>query len=259
MEQLRLFMQHHVFAVWDFMLLLKALQQQLAPACTPWLPPRHPGLAGLINSLVAEEECDCLPPELGGPLHLSHFAIYRLAMEEVGAETQAIDAVLQQAASRGLAAALAHPAIPQPSRRFMGTTHELIGQAQPHLLAAAFAYGRELLVPDLFRDLLRQIQLQGLPAPLLVWYLERHIALDTASHGPLAETMVVELCQERQERLAAVDSLRRRVIRERELFWDSIADRLRQENPAGRRRLQPCPPPVSSSAKKVESSAALLR
>jgi len=259
MEQLRLFMQHHVFAVWDFMLLLKALQQQLAPACTPWLPPRHPRLAGLINSLVAEEECDCLPLELGGPRHLSHFAIYRLAMEEVGAETQAIDAVLQLAASRGLAAALAHPAIPQPSRRFMGTTHELIGQAEPHLLAAAFAYGRELLVPDLFRDLLRQLQLQGLPAPLLFWYLERHIALDAASHGPLAESMVAELCQDRQERLAAVASLRRRVIRERELFWDCIADRLRQQNAVGRYGVLPCPPQATPFAKKVANPPPLVQ
>ena len=57
---LRLFMEHHVFAVWDFMLLLKSLQQHLAPSGVPWVPPRHPEIAGLVNNLVAEEECDVL-------------------------------------------------------------------------------------------------------------------------------------------------------------------------------------------------------
>ncbi|MFL2672181.1 MAG: DUF3050 domain-containing protein [Prochlorococcaceae cyanobacterium] len=99
MAGLRLFMEHHVFAVWDFMQLLKALQQHLAPSGVPWTPPSHPQLAGLINSLVAEEECDLLPNSLGGPLYLSHFAIYRKAMEEIGADTTVIDAMLQQASS----------------------------------------------------------------------------------------------------------------------------------------------------------------
>ena len=97
---LRVFVEQHVFVVWDFMLLLKALQQHLAPSGVPWVPPRYPRSAGLINSLVAEEECDCLPEALGGPLHLSHFGIYRRAMEEIGADTTAIDAVLQQAMAR---------------------------------------------------------------------------------------------------------------------------------------------------------------
>ena len=57
---LRVFVEQHVFVVWDFMLLLKALQQHLAPSGVPWVPPRYPRSAGLINSLVAEEECDCL-------------------------------------------------------------------------------------------------------------------------------------------------------------------------------------------------------
>jgi hypothetical protein len=221
--QLRLFMEHHVFAVWDFMQLLKALQQLLAPSGTPWRPSPQPRLAGLINSLVAEEECDCLPPELGGPLHLSHFAIYRLAMEEVGADTSAIDAVLALVARSDLPAALNHPAIPEPSRRFIATTQELISGADPLPLAAAFAYGRELLVPDLFRHLHRELLQCRLQAPLLIWYLERHIALDGASHGPLAEQMVLDLCQGNQAQLAAVAATRQRVIDDRTRFWAAIS------------------------------------
>lgn len=223
LPQLRLFMEHHVFAVWDFMLLLKSLQGILAPAGVPWLPPRHPRVAGLINELVTAEECDCLPVELGGPSYLSHFSIYHAAMQEVGADTRPIDAVLAVAAQHGLNQAMLHPLIPEPSRRFMASTLSLINSGQAHLLAAAFCYGRELLVPDLFRCLRDQLLRHQLNAPILTWYLERHIALDGDSHGPLAEQMVMELCEGRFPEISAVASLRARVVRERESFWGSIA------------------------------------
>ena len=223
LPQLRLFTEHHIFAVWDFMQLLKSLQQLLAPASVPWVPPRYPRTAGLINELVAAEECDCLPVELGGPCYLSHFSLYRAAMQEIGADTCPIDAVLGVAAHEGLDRALLHPAIPEPSRRFMQSTRSLIESGQPHLLAAAFCFGRELLVPDLFRALLDQLQFHQLHAPILSWYFERHISLDGDSHGPLAEQMVAELCEGRPEALSEVAAVRNHVLRERDAFWTSIA------------------------------------
>lgn len=226
LADLRLFMEHHVFAVWDFMQLLKALQQHLAPSGGPWLPSAQPRWAGLITTLVAEEECDHLPAALGGPCAISHFAIYRRAMLEIGADTGPIDAALALAAQQGMAAALRHRAIPEPARRFMAQTQALIAAGDPHQLAAAFAYGRELLVPDLFRALRDRLHQRQLPAPLLLWYLERHISLDGDCHGPLAEQLVQDLGHgdpARQRRAAAVA---RRVVRERERFWQAIHDRL---------------------------------
>lgn len=218
MAQLRLFTQHHVFAVWDFMLLLKTLQQQLTPSGSPWLPTRHTRCAGLINRLVAEEECDCLPVQLGGPSHLSHFEIYFLAMEEIGADTAPIKSVLQTVISDGLEAAHIHPAIPQPSQRFMAATQVVIRSAKSHLHAAAFCYGREQLVSGLFRELCDQLIEASLHAPILLLYLERHIALDGESHGPLAEEMVMELCQHQPLRLNEITALRTRVEQERATF-----------------------------------------
>jgi hypothetical protein len=121
-----------------------------------------------------------------------------------------------------------HPAIPEPSRRFMQSTRSLIESGQPHHLAAAFCYGRELLVPDLFRALLDQVHLHQLHAPTLSWYFERHISLDGDNHGPLAEQMVAELCEGRLGTLSEVDAVRKRVIRERDAFWESIAAVLQQ-------------------------------
>ena len=225
---LRLFMEHHVFAVWDFMLLLKALQQHLAPSGVPWVPPTHPEIAGLVNSLVAEEECDLLPENLGGPLHLSHFAIYRRAMVEIDANTAVIDAVLQQASRGDLAGAVRHRGIPVPSARFLRTTQELISSGEVHALAAAFAYGRELLVPDLFRGLLDRLTVLELPCPTLRWYLERHIVLDGDSHGPLAETMVLTLAGNDPAAHQTVQTVRRQVLADRSAFWDAIELQLRE-------------------------------
>ena len=225
---LRLFMEHHVFAVWDFMLLLKTLQQHLAPSGVPWVPPRHPEIAGLVNSLVAEEECDVLPESLGGPLHLCHFAAYRRAMLEIGADTAVIDAVLESASRGELASALHHPDIPAPAAHFLRTTQALIASGEVHALAAAFAYGRELLVPDLFRGLLDRLTVLELPCPILRWYLERHIVLDGDSHGPLAETMVLTLAGNDPAAHQTVLTVRRHVLADRAAFWDAIELQLRQ-------------------------------
>lgn len=85
LSDLRCFMEHHVYSVWDFMSLLKHLQGLLAPTGHPWLPSPDPRLRRFVNELVLEEESDCVAGE-GGERYLSHFELYLEAMAEVGAD-----------------------------------------------------------------------------------------------------------------------------------------------------------------------------
>ena len=81
-QSLRLFMRAHVFAVWDFQSLIKALQRMLTCVEIPWLPSSDPVARRLINELVLDEESDQTPEGE----YLSHFELYLEAMAQCGAD-----------------------------------------------------------------------------------------------------------------------------------------------------------------------------
>ena len=91
-EHLHIFMENHVFAVWDFMSILKTLQSKLTCVTVPWIPKANGNLSRLINEIVLAEESDV---DRYGQ-HLSHFEMYYIAMKEAGASTTSIDNFLTQ-------------------------------------------------------------------------------------------------------------------------------------------------------------------
>jgi hypothetical protein len=108
------FMENHVFAVWDFMSLLKTLQASLTCVTVPWLPRGSAATRRLVNEIVLVEESDEFADE-----YLSHFELYLLAMADAGANQSPIRAFLAAAHSgTPVESALAAARIPPAARAF---------------------------------------------------------------------------------------------------------------------------------------------
>ncbi len=217
-EHLRIFMESHVFAVWDFMSLLKALQSRLTCVSSPWTPTKLPESRRFINEIVLGEESD----EFDGRF-LSHFEIYLLAMEQSGASTAAIAKLIARLESTAVLDAVEQAAIPEGARRFLRTTFGLIESGKLHALAAAFTFGREDLIPDMFRSLVRDLNEQKPGAyTTFLWYLERHIEVDGEDHGPLSLRMVADICGESEERWTEAADAAEAALEARLALWDAV-------------------------------------
>ncbi|MCJ7765615.1 MAG: DUF3050 domain-containing protein, partial [Thiovulaceae bacterium] len=223
-DDLTLFMQHHVFSVWDFMSLVKYLQNEVAPTGLPWLPHGDPLVRRFINDIVLGEESDeGLPLADGTPTYTSHFELYIAAMEEVrsGSSSQIV-AFVDQVASASLQSALESVKIPEPARTFMGTTFAFIDSEKPHVVAAAFALGREHIIPEMFRALLDTMNITKEQASVFHYYLERHIHLDSDSHGPMSLRMLELLCEDDETKIAEAEEAAISAIEARISFWDGV-------------------------------------
>ncbi len=221
-EDLRVFMESHVFAVWDFMSLLKALQRELTCVSIPWRPTRWPDSRRFVNEIVLGEESDTFKGRT-----ISHFELYLEAMEEMGADTRAIRHLL-----RGIEADPNAPvlglmetvALPSAARRFSAETFRVIESRNLSALAAAFTFGREDAIPDMFRQLVKRVDRESAGSlGKFVWYLERHIELDGDDHGPLSLRMVADICGQDEERWEDASRAAEAALQARLALWDAIA------------------------------------
>ncbi|GAB2957827.1 DUF3050 domain-containing protein [Hymenobacter coalescens] len=220
LDDLRVFMEHHVFAVWDFMSLLKALQRELTCTTVPWVPRGNPSTRRLINEIVLEEETD-VDPE-GQPT--SHFELYLRAMRECGADTAPVQRLLDAlAAGASVEAGLEAAGAPASVRTFVQHTFAVVRSGQPHAVAAAFTFGREDVIPAMFRHLVHDLR-QRFPGQLdtFTYYLDRHIELDEQAHAPLAQQVVRELCADEAAKWAQAATVARQCMEARVALWDGI-------------------------------------
>jgi hypothetical protein len=223
LADLQTFQENHVFAVWDFMCLLKQLQRDLTCVTVPWIPPAHPEAARLINEIVLGEEADDLPRGVQG-----HFDLYRSSMVETGASTGAIDVftvLLRGGAS--VEASLDDAGAPAPASAFVRATFAILSEGSLPAVAAAFTYGREDVIPAMFERLIATLgEAHPEAFPGLRSYLDRHIELDGDEHGPAAQRMLVSICGRDETRWEAARRGARHAIRARIALWDAIVSAL---------------------------------
>jgi len=218
--RLRRFMESHVFAVWDFQSLLKALQQRLTCTSIPWLPTADPEARRLVNEIVLDEESDSLPE--GGAA--SHFELYLDAMRRAGADTRPIERLLDLLrAGSGLDAALDRCGCPAAAAAFVRRSFAVIESGSTAAIAAAFTYGREDVIPDMFRGLVAQLATEDPVAwNRFRFYLERHIEHDDEHHAPVCRRIVARLCGTDAATWNEASAAARECLTARLALWDAI-------------------------------------
>jgi hypothetical protein len=226
MDDLTIFMQHHVYSVWDFMSLVKYLQNEIAPAKSPWIPRGNSNVQRFINDIVLEEESDeGLLLADGTVTYTSHFELYIDSMEEVRAGSSSdVKKFIESVIKDSVDTALVNSDIPKAAREFMNTTFDFIKSDKPHVVAAAFALGREHIIPEMFRALLDKMNITKQQAEVFHYYLERHIELDTDHHGPMSLLMLELLCNGNEQKIKEAEEAAMNAIKARIRFWDGVLE-----------------------------------
>ena len=220
LDDLRVFMQHHVYSVWDFMSLIKFLQNEVAPARWPWTPSGDASVQRFINELVLEEETDIALPGHEG--HTSHFLLYLDAMREIGANADTPARFVENVARQGIGAALNSGLIPTPSASFTRTTFDFLASGKPHTVAAALALGREHVIPSMFRAFLSRMTVTAAQAPSFHYYLNRHVHLDEDFHAPLSLRLLASLCGDDAIKWREAEAAAETAVNARLQFWDGV-------------------------------------
>jgi hypothetical protein len=224
-EDLKCFLENHVFAVWDFMSLLKALQSKLTCTTTPWFATANPETRYLINEIVVAEESDL---SIDGRRQ-SHYEMYIEAMHDCGADTSEIDSFIREVNSlQNIFVAIKTSNLHPNVKSFLDFTFRVIEEGKPHEIAAAFTFGREDLIPNMFTAILKNFQENFPNTDLhkLIYYFERHIELDSDTHGPMAMQMMNELCQDDIQKWSEVEEIAKMALEKRIGLWDAIEESL---------------------------------
>ncbi len=219
-EDLKVFMQFHVYAVWDFMSLLKSLQNGLTCTRVPWFPVGTPQTRQLINEIVMGEESDV---DMNGDIK-SHFEMYVEAMQQCGADVTGVETFLQHMKTTGdLEDAIRVSSTPEEAASFVRFTFNMIEAGQLHVLAAIFTFGREDLIPGMFLSIIQEIH-KHFPDSIsgFKYYIERHIEVDGDHHSHLALEMMAHLCGEDTDKWREAEAAVMKSLEQRKCLWDGV-------------------------------------
>ena len=224
LSDIKKFMEVHVYAVWDFMSLVKNLQINLTCVSTPWIPSENSLTARLINEIVWGEETDIDKNQVAK----SHFEMYLDSMNEIGANTNKIkDLVRLVKQGRDIFKIIESLDISNEIKDFLNFTFSVIKDNKVHVTAAVFTFGREDLIPNMFIEIVRKIKLENNSVESLIYYLERHIEMDGDHHGPMAMNMIKNLCENNDDKIFEALDSSKLALRKRIKLWDYIYEQIK--------------------------------
>ncbi|MGB0165637.1 MAG: DUF3050 domain-containing protein [Luteibaculum sp.] len=226
-EQINTFMEQHLYAVWDFMSMVKWLQRKVTCVDVPWVPSKIGAkYQRFINEIVLAEETDFAP---NGEVR-SHFNLYLDAMQQSGADAQpALDLIKSCAGKKDVVKHLRQTLLPGKVLPFLEFTFNLLQNGKPHQVASAFTFGREDLIPDMFVSLVKKLNKEEGNLSALVYYLERHIELDGEEHGPMALELVTELCGKNERKWEEATVAAKGALQARIHLWNGILDTVKMK------------------------------
>ena len=218
------FMENHVFAVWDFMSLIKALQRNLTCIEVPWIPNENRLAGRLVNEIVLAEESDV---DLNGNPK-SHFELYLESMIQIGASTKKIeDFIFKIKTLKSYNKSIENINISPVVKEFMDFTFNIINTNKNHVIASVFTFGREDLIPDMFIEIVKKLSINDeIKADHLIYYLERHIEIDADEHGPMALKMIEKLCGEDEIKWKEAEIASKKALEMRIKLWNYIENKI---------------------------------
>ncbi len=211
-DRLKIFMKFHVFSVWDFMTILKALQKKLTCVDLPWYPKKNGEVVRFINEIVLGEESDEVEPGL----YLSHFELYLKSCEEVGLDCKKINEEIINYLEFGI-----FKNLPTGIGNYV-LQNLSFAEKEDHILASIFVFGREHIIPSMFENILKTLESSKIESPSFNFYLKRHIELDGEEHGPMSIKLLESLCGSDEKKWDDVYKYGLLAIESREKFWDEI-------------------------------------
>ena len=224
-EDLKIFSSAHVYAVWDFMSLLKFLQIKLTSTSLPWFPSENNTTAKLINEIVAGEETD--EDQNANPM--SHFEMYINSIQEFGLDT---DEILNNINSLNKLESIEEDIdkldIENYVKNFLKFTFSVIKRGNVHEVASVFTFGREDLIPDMFIPLIEGINAENNDLDKLIYYFKRHIEVDGDLHGPMSMEMLSYLCNDEAKKISEASLISKEALLARISLWDGIENEIKQ-------------------------------
>ena len=118
--------------------------------------------------------------------------------------------------------------MPEAAADFVAVTWEIIESAPVHCQAAAFAFGREDLIPDMFDQVAALNEKSG-NLSTFIDYLRRHIQVDSEEHTPMAMQMLADLCGDDEVKWRECEETINLAFSARMRLWDGILEQILEQ------------------------------